>query len=357
MGNLGVLNPGDVWMIGFYALWVGLWWIAKKLIFRSIRLLAEKTRSDLDDLAVDALDFPVTLLIFVSGVVVCQHFPAFSLDENLRKLTDLIFKLALILSGILFFDKFTRGLIQSYSSRVEVLRSSGALVQEIARLLVLGLGLLILLGTLGVSITPIVASLGIGSLAVALGLQPTLENFFAGIQILTDRIIQVEQFIRLDTGEEGFVEKIGWRSTWIRLLPNNMVIVPNKVLVNQKVLNYDYPQQELAVLVNVGVSYDSDLEHVERVTREVAEDVLKTVPGGVPEFKPFIRFHTFGDSSIGFTTILRAKSFVDQYLVKHEFIKRLTTCYKREGIVVPFPIRTLDLKPGTVEALRSVTRD
>jgi small-conductance mechanosensitive channel len=77
------------------------------------------------------------------------------------------------------------------------------------------------------------------------------------------------------------------------------------------------------------------------VTVEVAQGVMRDVAGGVPEFEPFIRYHTFGDSSIDFTVILRAKEFVDQYLIKHEFVKRLHTRFNCEGIVIPFPIRTI----------------
>ncbi|MBU1148046.1 MAG: mechanosensitive ion channel family protein, partial [Candidatus Omnitrophica bacterium] len=133
-----------------------------------------------------------------------------------------------------------------------------------------------------------------------------------------------------------------WRTTWVRMLPNNVVVIPNKVLVSSKILNYYYPQKELAVLVQVGVHYDSDLKHVEKVTCEVAKEVMKKVQGGVPEFDPFIRYHTFADFSINFTVILRAKEFVDNYLIKHEFIKRLHERYAKEGINIPYPIRAIN---------------
>ena len=201
---------------------------------------------------------------------------------------------------------------------------------------------MILLDSFGVSITPLLASLGIGSLAVALALQPTLENFFSGIQIVMDKPVKVGQFVKLDSGEEGYIYKVGWRSTWIRMLPNNVVVIPNKVLVNSKVLNYYYPEQEMAVLVQVGVHYESDLKKVERVTCEVAKEVMKEVQGGVPGFDPFIRYHTFNDFSIDFTVILRAEEFVANYLVKHEFIKRLHERYAKEGIVIPYPIRAIN---------------
>jgi len=104
------------------------------------------------------------------------------------------------------------------------------------------------------------------------------------------------------------------------------------------------PDKELAVLVNLGVSYSSDLNKVERVTIEVAREVMKAVSGGVPDFDPFIRYHTFGDFSINFTVIMRAKEFKDQYLIKHEFIKKLHQRYIKEGIEIPFPIRTIYTK-------------
>ena len=88
----------------------------------------------------------------------------------------------------------------------------------------------------------------------------------------------------------------------------------------------------MAVLVQVGVHYDSDLKKVQRVTCEVAKEIMKDVSGGVPAFEPFIRYHTFADFSINFTVILRAQEFVDQYLIKHEFIQRLHERYKQEGI-------------------------
>jgi small-conductance mechanosensitive channel len=94
------------------------------------------------------------------------------------------------------------------------------------------------------------------------------------------------------------------------------------------------------------VSYDSDLGHVERVTIEVGREVLREVPGGVAEFQPFIRYNAFAESSIQFTVILRAREVVDQYLLRHEFIKRLHARYRAEGIEIPFPQRTVHLSPS-----------
>lgn len=216
-----------------------------------------------------------------------------------------------------------------------------SLTQNFIRLVILAVGVMILLDSLGVKITTLITALGIGSLAVALALQDTLSNLFAGVHILIDKPLQLGQFVKLDSGEEGYVTQIGWRSVRIRMLSNNTVVIPNSKLVNSVLTNYYYPEKELAALVQVGVHYKSDLEQVEKVTIEVAKEIMQKVKGGVPEFEPFIRYHTFGDFSINFTVILRAKEFVDNYLIKHEFIKALHRRYKQEGIEIPFPIRTI----------------
>ena len=126
------------------------------------------------------------------------------------------------------------------------------------------------------------------------------------------------------------------------MLPNNVVVIPNKMIVTSKILNYYYPSTDMAVLVQVGVHYESDLEKVERVAIEVGSDIMKTVQGGVPEFTPFIRYHTFDNFSINFTVILRCKEFVDNYLVKHEFIKALHKRFAQEDICIPYPINAIN---------------
>ena len=216
-----------------------------------------------------------------------------------------------------------------------------SLTRNVAWALTAVLGLLVVLNGIGLSITPMLTALGVGGLAVALALQEPLANFFAGLFITLAGQIRVGDYVKLDSGQEGYVVDFSWRSTRLRMLANNLVLVPNAKLAQAIVVNHHLPSQDLAVLVEVGVDYASDLRQVERVVMEVGREVMAEVPGGVPDFEPFIRYHTFADSSINFTVILRAKEFVDQYLIKHEFVKRLHARFNDEGIVIPFPIRTI----------------
>ena len=218
---------------------------------------------------------------------------------------------------------------------------------HLARLGVLGLGLLVVLQTLGVSITPLLTALGIGGLAVGLALQDTLANFFAGMHILASQQVRPGDYVRLTTGEEGYVRDVTWRYTTILHSANNLTIVPNAKLASSVITNYSLPDPELAVLLSVGVGYGSDLARVEAVTISVGLEVMAEVKGGVRTFEPFIRYTAFGDSSINFTVTLRGGEVVDQHLIRHEFIKRLHRCYQAEGIEIPFPSRTVHLHGPT----------
>ena len=236
--------------------------------------------------------------------------------------------------------------VKLYSLRTAGAVRSSSIFVTLTRLAVFTVGLLILLQTLGVSITPLLTALGVGGLAIALALQDTLANLFAGLHILGSKKVRLGDFVRLDSGEEGFVIDISWRNTSIRELTNSVVIVPNAKLAGAVLLNYFQPERETAVLVEAAVDYASDLDRVEEVTIDVARSVLATVPGGVPTFQPVVRFHTFGEYSIQFTVALRARETTERFLIVHEFIKTLHDRYRREGIVMPYPVRTIRLDDG-----------
>jgi small-conductance mechanosensitive channel len=219
--------------------------------------------------------------------------------------------------------------------------ASASIFVSITRAVVWTIGGLVLLNSLGVAITPLLTALGVGGLAVALALQDTLSNLFAGVHILASRKVQPGDFIQLDNGMEGYVEDTNWRNTVIRQLPNNILVVPNATVASSIVTNYHLPERELSVTVPCGVSYESDLEHVERVTIEVGREVMHEVKGGVPEHEPTVRYNTFGGSSISFNAGLRAADISAQALIIHEFIKRLHSRYQKEGIENSSPSETI----------------
>ncbi len=339
---------------GALIIWLGLVLSMIPIAMRYLRAKAQKSKIALDDLLVNALELPIILSLVSIGLKI--FFDVVPLSPKAAKYGTALLIILSVLAGYLFLDKiFIEGLSR-YSKKVHFIATSAGALKSLIRVVILGLVVLIILDRLNITITPFLASMGIGGLVIALALQDTLANFFAGLHIFGTRPISVGNYVKLESGEEGYVSHIGWRNTRIRMLPNNTIIIPNSRVVNSQIINYYRPQKEMAALVQVGVSYDSDLDHVESVTIEVAREVLRETPGGVREFEPFIRYHTFDDFSINFTVILRVHEYVDRYLITHEFVKKLHKRYKQEGIEIPFPIRTLQFK-GKPQFLTETDRE
>lgn len=311
----------------------------RKIVFSRLEQWSKSTKTQIDNIIIAAVRGPFIVWFFILGIYFALELA--SLPGNLVHIISKVLLVLGIFSVTLVLANVSKKLIQTYSSKVESALPVTSLTQNISRIIIFAVGVMIILNSMGISITPILATLGVGGLAVALALQDTLSNLFSGFHIAIARQIRIGDYIKLDTGEEGYVTDINWRTTKIKMLPNNVVLVPNEKLTKAIVTNYYLPDKEMAVLVNIGVHYNSDLKKVETVTCAVAKEIMRGVSGGVPGFDPFIRYGGFGDFSINFTVILRAKEFVDQYLIKHEFIKKLHEQYNKEGIVIPYPIRSI----------------
>jgi small-conductance mechanosensitive channel len=312
----------------------------RRYLFSRLSRWAVRTGSRTSDAILTAVKSPFTVLSVMLGL-----YAALGVSDLPRAWVDRADKTLGILAIVavsLMAANLLSGLTRTRADRGETALPVTSLTEHIIRIVVYGMGFLIILNSLGVSIAPILATLGVGGLAVALALQSTLSNFFAGFHIIVTGQIRVGDFLRLENGDEGYVTDISWRTTKVETLAGNLILIPNAKLTEMIVTNYSLQDKHLAVRVGIGVHYGSDLEQVERVAIEVAAEVMREVPGGDPEFEPRVRFHTFNDSSIDLTVIMRANDFVDQYLLKHEFIKRIHKRFAREGIVIPYPIRAIN---------------
>lgn len=269
-----------------------------------------------------------------------------ALPEHVRTVADRVLMAAFLLSLTVVAARLAASGVRFWARQSDTGLPSTSLLQNVARIGVFALGLVIVLQNLGIDITALVAGLGIGGLAVALALQDTLSNLFAGFQIILARQVRQGDYVVLDTGEEGYVTDIQWRNTTIRSrVDDNEVIVPNSRISSTIVTNFSRPSSPFWVRLEVGVSYASDLDEVEEVTGEVAREVLEELGSG-EEPEIVVRFRSFGDSSVDFVLRARVPSYVDQYRARHELVKRLHARFADEGIQIPFPIRTVYAPDG-----------
>ncbi len=319
-----------------------LGFLCQFILFNWLHSIAKKTKWRGDDIIIRSLRGWIILWFILAGISLAV--PHLIVDAPTLNIINKIFLVLVIFSITMVLANIAVGFVDLVSGRIKEAIPKTTILTNITRVFVLIIGILIILNALGISIAPILAGLGIGGLAVALALQDTLSNLFAGLQIIVSRQLKPGDYVQLSSGEEGYVVDITWRNTTIRELGNNLIIIPNAKLAQTIVKNYYLPEKGMAVLVQVGVSYESDLEKVEQIVIDVAKEVIKDVPGGVKDFEPFIRYHTFGDFSINFTVILRCEEFANQYLLKHEFVKRLHKRFKKENITIPYPIRRVYLE-------------
>lgn len=312
-------------------------------LIRVLNRWAERTEHKIDNLVLGSIRIPSFLWCLVIALhigIVMSDLP----DKYVRYITKTI-DIIIILSVSIAVASLAGRLFRNYVQASNLPLPTTGLVYGIIKGAILTIGFLVILSVLGISITPLITALGVGGLAVALALQDTLGNLFAGIHILLEKSIRIGDFVRLETGAEGYVEDITWRTTRVRMLPNNMVIIPNSKLAQSVVTNYYLPEKRMSLLIPIGVSYFSDPDRVERILIEEAKEGVGDIPGLLADPEPFVRFIPgFGDSSLNFTLICQVGEFTDQYYAQHELRKRIFKRFQKEEIEIPFPQRTVYIR-------------
>jgi len=321
--------------------------LARSLLFGLLHRVTRRTETRLDDLLVAGLRFPSLFLVGVIATYIgirLTDLPASWFDYATKGM-----HLSIILAITISLANVSDRMLAYFLKQAELPISVTSLLLGVVKAVVYILGILIMLNYLGISIAPIITALGVGGLAMALALQDTLSNLFAGMHIMAEQTVRVGDFIRLETGQEGYVEDISWRTTRIRMLPNNMVIMPNNKLSQSVLTNYHLPVPEMVLQVPVSVGYASDPDVVERVLLEEARQAASEVPGLLAEPAPQVRLLPgFGDSSLNFSLLCSIREMGDQNPVLAALNLRILKRFRKEGIEFPYPTRTIHLKDDRI---------
>ena len=339
------------------ALWPRLFWpvvalvvvTVAALLFRNALILGFRRwtgqRATEDSLVLQAIRLPSLLWCVVLGLFVAIEMA--ELPPRLAVQIHAVLEAAIILSVTMTVAGVLGSLVAAASERRALAVGVTGLFRTSVRLVVLVVGGLVLLSSLGIAVTPILTALGVGGLAVALALQDTLSNLFAGIHLLADKPIRVGDYVRLSAENvEGHVVDVGWRSTRLRMLQNNVVVVPNKRVAESIITNYDLGETRMAVLIRVRVDYDADAELVERLLVDEATRAVGQVDGLLAEPPPSARLIPgFGDYALEFTLACQVRSFVDQFSVQHELRKRVLKRLRAERIRITLPTEVRPREP------------
>jgi len=327
-----------------------------------VRIVLSKMRRNEDhgipEIILECVKGPVSFFLLSVGILIA-YLLAIEIDNEIfvplsgtRELSIRVWKVLVILTATITIAHLADRMIQWYllnvAEKTET-KIDDTLLPTLRRILPLTIyaaGALVAVDSVGISISPILAGIGIGGLAVALAVQPTLSNFFAGTYVVTEGELKEGDFIELEGGPSGYVEEVGWRSTKIRSRFNNLVIIPNSRMAESIVTNYFSPTPAMNVVVTCGVSYDANLEEVEQFALQEAQYVIDQSDQAIKEIAPFFGFSNFGDSNIDFFVFLQAVDRSGTFKLKSELIKRIHERFNRENIEINYPVRKLVFQDG-----------
>jgi len=225
-------------------------------------------------------------------------------------------------------------------------------VRNVVRVSIVLIFAVFILQRLGFETGAIITGLGVGGLAVALALQDTLGNFFAGVHILVDKPFREEDYVKLENGIEGSVKQIGWRTTRLITPMNNEVIVPNSKLSSSILENFSTPNEQSGLYYTIGVDYKEDIDAVEKIITDSLHKVGKA-NGLLDTQSIWVRFDSFGDYSLNFKFGYNLTGYVHRFSVLKDVNRELFYAFKKNDINIPFPVRVVYNAPNPEDKPRA----
>ncbi len=321
--------------------WVGIGFLVVFVIAPLIRRITEKTRTQIDDIIWEIIRIPIIILLFVYGLVAAADL--LPIGAKYLAIINKAYEITLILVITYLAYKIFHDLMLYEGKRLAEKTESELddilipVVEKIGDIIIIIAGLLWFLTALDIDITIFLAGLGGVGLIIGLASQDALSNFFAGMHILLDHPFSIGDYIKLEGINTVYrIEKVGVRSTQAYDVFNHeMVVIPNRLLANDKIINMMKPDEMGKVKFSVGVAYGSDVDRVMEIIEEVVNEHPEIVKRG--DKKPLVRLVNFGDSSLEFLIIAWIPNIMDQWRVAHELRIALYNKFREEGIEIPFP--------------------
>jgi small-conductance mechanosensitive channel len=329
---LASIDKLPLWSLvaAYVAVWLLAGVLVRLLLGRSLRRIAAAARTEWTEVLAHSLPRPAGIGVFL--VAMAAGLRALPLAQS--KLTEAhkLIAVALAVLGVAVLMRVAFRAIEAFGRSNPELRSSAGIGKAVTWVVGLGIVSVLVSDALGISLAPALTALGVGSLAVALALQDTLSNFFSGLYLVVDKPVRPGDFIRVDPSYEGYVQSIGWRSTHLRTLNNNLVIIPNGTLSKAIITNYTLPTPHVASSVRVDVAADADLDRVEDALADEAKRAAD-IAGMADAPAPSVSMSPgFADGAVGFTIFFHVRSFGDQGAVQHALRKRIAARFRKEGI-------------------------
>ena len=331
--------------------------IVIKFIERKITAFVEKTEAEWDDLLFEAIIKPVNAFVMIGAI----HVAAFLLVFNLANFpAAIIGKSYTIFLGIVLIwgvyrlvDVAAHYLDELVSDKDEGLKGQFVpLIKKALRIMVVIVGGLTILATIGVNITGLAALLSVGALAFSMGAKDSVANLVGTVNILSDRPYKVGDWITVGSGIDGDVEEIGFRSTKIRMFDKTLMTVPNGTLATETIKNWSQMPKR-RIKMTLGLTYDAKPEQIREFLKRVEK--LLQEDEGVDQDYMLVQFTDFGPSSLDvFLYYFAATTVWKDYLETRQRVNlKIMEVVEEMGLEFAYPTQTMHLKGDGLETLKN----
>ena len=310
-----------------------------RILYAILLHITKHTKISLDEMLVRRSHRPILFFILLLSIYVAtkdyHDYDVFGITFNS------ILAICFISVGTYWAVRMGNTAIDWYSAEIAPktkTRFDDKFAPSIKKYLSFGLiliGALLILTFLGVEITPLIAGLGIGGLAVALALQDTLKNFFSGVHVVGDKILEPGDWVKIDN-VEGEVQEIGWRSTRIATLEGNLYVVPNSKITESVVLNYSKPAPESTITLEYQAVYGVDIKAVKELLLETSKKILEKDELYVKNTAK-VRMAAMKDSGIEFKVFFKYRDITNRYDTVEKINIAVYEAFKKKKIEIPYP--------------------
>ncbi len=331
---------------------LGLFWVLAHLAVMILNKwgtrLTSFTSSDLDDRVLQRVIPYVSRLLIVTGIYLAVR--SLPLHERLViVISGIIYVILIVIVCNLIYhavDEFMKWYVASQQDTAGAVmsRQMVPVAEKIVSLFLMCTALVVVLKHFNYDIFSLVTALGIGSLAIGMAAKDTLAHMISGFTIMLDRPFRIGDRILLVGGQIGDVADIGLRSTKIKTLDNQLLIIPNSDLCNTMLTNLAFPNSRAKGRINLGVAYGSDVDQVKALLVATALEAGNVLPDPLPE----AYFVSFGDSALNMSLFFWVEEYATLFATTDRVNSLIIRRFREQNIEIPFPIRTVIMDKGQI---------
>jgi len=315
--------------------------ITNFLFNKVFKTLTTKTKTKVDDKIMKILNMPIFYSVVLLGVYQSFNYigALASYSDNFLKILNSL----VVIIWIYAISKLVNVIISELGFKFAEKTKSTLddelmpLFQKLSHIIIYFAGIMILLKTWNIDITPLLASAGIMGFVIAFAAQDTLSHLFGGISIYFDKPFRVGDRIQLESGEIGNVLEIGIRSTKIKTFDETVIVIPNSTIASSKIINYNQPEAKIKNKIKIGVAYGSDIDKVKKTLLDIANNV----EGAEKDPLPSVNLVELGDYALEFVVTIWVDNPSNQFAVKVRMNEEIYKRFEKEGIVIPYPTQNV----------------